>query len=149
MWNFQSDSYFFFMAPIELKVDLWIIQDLDKDLFSSLMFPESQKNYTRTDLADFLLFFHLIYKKSTSSRIKKFWIPKPTSLHLWFGVLTLWKWVISLINGFQQIFPFLSFSSELPTKEPQVIWTTFKGLCIENGFLVLCTQLFQHQERSL
>lgn len=68
------------------------------------MFPESLKNCTR---AEFLLFFHLIYMESTSSRIKKFWIPKPTCL-LPVGSPDTLEMDDNLINGFQQIFPFLS-----------------------------------------
>lgn len=44
--------------------------------------------------------------------------------------------MMNLINAFQQVFIFLSFSPELSTKEPQVTWTMFKGPCVENGFQV-------------
>lgn len=36
---------------------------------------------------------------------------------------------------FNSYFP--SFSPELPIKEPPVIWTTFRSLCVEKSFLVL------------
>jgi len=62
------------------------------------MLPEPEKTYTRADLADFLLFFHLIYVKSTSSRSFRYLSQLLYSL---MGFLTLWEGMINLINGFQ------------------------------------------------
>lgn len=76
--------------------------------------------------------------KSTSCRIKKLWIPKLTSL-LSLGspdTLEMDDRFSSSILWFSISISFLSFSAEMSTKKPEVIWTTFKGLCIENGFLV-------------
>lgn len=90
--------FFFFNIDSCPLIDLGIVSDLDKDLLSSLMLPEPEKTSTRADLADFLLFFQLIYVKSTSSRSFRYLSQLLCSL---MGLLTLWKGMINLINGFQ------------------------------------------------
>lgn len=133
--NFQRSDSCFLIAPYWAQG--WLGDNVK--FRQGLIFFSNASSLWKTILSRFLLFFNLIFMKSTSSRIKNFWIPKPTSL------LSVESPDTLEMDKFDKWFSIdisLPFFLELPTKEPQVIWITFRGLGIENSFLVQCTQSF-------